>query len=109
MPKGGEERVVLQGVIEKVRRRPSVDLSSNPRGSSVDQKPVSGAAGAATAGWWVEDGSVDRCMICAEPFGLMSRRHHCRACGNVICQVSDRRRGAATSAPLLTNSPIVCR
>ncbi|KAF8983464.1 hypothetical protein BGZ46_010217 [Entomortierella lignicola] len=34
---------------------------------------------------WVPDHSVSRCMICTEEFGFYRRRHHCRACGKVVC------------------------
>eukprot|EP01127_Copromyxa_protea_P014480 TRINITY_DN4040_c0_g1_i3.p1 TRINITY_DN4040_c0_g1~~TRINITY_DN4040_c0_g1_i3.p1 ORF type:complete len:810 (-),score=116.52 TRINITY_DN4040_c0_g1_i3:41-2470(-) len=34
---------------------------------------------------WVPDESVSECPLCAEPFTLFFRRHHCRACGKVVC------------------------
>ncbi|KAF9904021.1 hypothetical protein BX616_001428, partial [Lobosporangium transversale] len=35
---------------------------------------------------WVPDHSATRCMICSEEFGtLFRRKHHCRACGKVVC------------------------
>nr|CDJ93224.1 Zinc finger domain containing protein [Haemonchus contortus] len=35
---------------------------------------------------WVPDGEAARCMACARTqFNLVQRRHHCRACGRVIC------------------------
>ncbi|KAF9921680.1 hypothetical protein FBU30_008237 [Linnemannia zychae] len=35
---------------------------------------------------WVPDQSATRCMICSEEFGTIFRRkHHCRACGKVVC------------------------
>ena len=37
---------------------------------------------------WVEDAEKKECMICGDSFeGIMgSRRHHCRACGWIICR-----------------------
>lgn len=32
---------------------------------------------------WVKDEDVTMCMLCAVRFSLLSRRHHCRACGRV--------------------------
>ncbi len=34
---------------------------------------------------WVLDSDVFNCMICLEAFGFMTRKHHCRACGLVLC------------------------
>ncbi|KAG0329133.1 hypothetical protein BG000_000191 [Podila horticola] len=35
---------------------------------------------------WIPDQSANRCMICSEEFGtLFRRKHHCRACGKVVC------------------------
>lgn len=36
---------------------------------------------------WVTDASVTACMVCAAPFYLARRRHHCRCCGNITCRV----------------------
>ncbi|KAL0962649.1 hypothetical protein UPYG_G00343260 [Umbra pygmaea] len=35
---------------------------------------------------WIRDNEVAACMKCSEPFNALTRRrHHCRACGCVIC------------------------
>lgn len=34
---------------------------------------------------WVLNEDMDCCMICADVYGMFSGRHHCRACGNLIC------------------------
>jgi len=39
---------------------------------------------------WVPDAQVTDCPICHKKFGLLLPKHHCRACGRVICgQCSD--------------------
>lgn len=35
---------------------------------------------------WIRDNEVTMCMKCQEPFNALTRRrHHCRACGCVVC------------------------
>ena len=34
---------------------------------------------------WVEDAMVTNCLGCNTLFNLITRKHHCRACGNVFC------------------------
>jgi len=34
---------------------------------------------------WVKDECVSSCHKCLAEFGMSTRRHHCRACGNVFC------------------------
>ncbi|XP_067235420.1 FYVE, RhoGEF and PH domain-containing protein 6-like [Chanodichthys erythropterus] len=35
---------------------------------------------------WIPDSRATMCMICTCEFTLTYRRHHCRACGKVVCQ-----------------------
>jgi len=34
---------------------------------------------------WVRDEASPRCQICLTRFNIIRRRHHCRVCGNVVC------------------------
>jgi len=38
-----------------------------------------------TAPVWIPDQRVTMCQVCSEEFTLVNRRHHCRACGKVVC------------------------
>ena len=39
---------------------------------------------------WVPDDRVTMCQLCLETFTFLLRRHHCRACGKVICASCSR-------------------
>jgi len=53
---------------------------------------------------WVADADVPQCMRCGVPFTAFLRRHHCRACGALICfgcsrhSVHDVKRGSFVKA-----------
>eukprot|EP00117_Sycon_ciliatum_P030467 scpid58309/ scgid5913/ Hepatocyte growth factor-regulated tyrosine kinase substrate; Hrs; Protein pp110 len=34
---------------------------------------------------WVDDKEATQCHLCRTAFGVFTRRHHCRNCGNVFC------------------------
>jgi len=44
-----------------------------------------------TAGWVLDD-EVDSCMQCAVNFSLFRGKHHCRNCGDIICNDCSRTR-----------------
>ena len=35
---------------------------------------------------WIPDRETDECMVCKTKFSVLSRKHHCRACGRVVCK-----------------------
>ena len=35
---------------------------------------------------WVKDSAVSMCMECTMAFTTLKRRHHCRACGKIVCK-----------------------
>ncbi|CAB4385865.1 hypothetical protein RhiirA5_361397 [Rhizophagus irregularis] len=40
---------------------------------------------------WIPDSKADRCMNCSEEFTIFRRKHHCRACGKVVCHACSTR------------------
>ena len=42
---------------------------------------------------WILQEHVNSCMICNDPFGFFLSKHHCRACGNVICSKCSPEKG----------------
>ncbi|KAJ8002889.1 hypothetical protein DPEC_G00163640 [Dallia pectoralis] len=54
--------------------------------ASKDVEGVSTAELGKRAPRWIRDNEVTMCMKCKEPFNALTRRrHHCRACGYVVC------------------------
>eukprot|EP01059_Diplonema_ambulator_P033721 TRINITY_DN7193_c0_g1_i1.p1 TRINITY_DN7193_c0_g1~~TRINITY_DN7193_c0_g1_i1.p1 ORF type:complete len:2215 (+),score=732.15 TRINITY_DN7193_c0_g1_i1:127-6771(+) len=35
--------------------------------------------------WWVADNMAKQCYECRSTFGVLTRRHHCRVCGQIFC------------------------
>ncbi|KAF0686522.1 Aste57867_21709 [Aphanomyces stellatus] len=41
---------------------------------------------------WVQDDAVYACFKCHAPFTLVTRKHHCRACGRIFCNACSNQR-----------------
>jgi len=41
---------------------------------------------------WVPDSQANRCQCCQETFSFVKRKHHCRACGALICSTCSNQR-----------------
>jgi hypothetical protein len=41
---------------------------------------------------WIQDSDAPDCMICGKHFNTFFRRHHCRNCGDVVCDNCSRKR-----------------
>ncbi|XP_061773948.1 FYVE, RhoGEF and PH domain-containing protein 4a isoform X9 [Nerophis ophidion] len=56
------------------------------KNASRDAEEVSNAELGKRAPRWIRDNEVTMCMKCKESFNALTRRrHHCRACGYVVC------------------------
>ncbi|KAJ8393390.1 hypothetical protein AAFF_G00061120 [Aldrovandia affinis] len=67
---------------KKITFFPSRTQEEAAGGASTD----SGAPLGSKAPIWIPDLRATMCMICTCEFTLTWRRHHCRACGKVVCQ-----------------------
>jgi hypothetical protein len=66
-----DEDVFVNGVTRSVRRLFITGDSSSSGGAAV--------------GWVINESFAD-CMVCGGAFGMWKWPHHCRACGNVVCE-----------------------
>ena len=56
---------------------------------------------------WNDDNSSKVCTICSAEFGILKRRHHCRACGSLACDSCTPK--LKNPPALLSDSPVrVC-
>ncbi|XP_036023863.1 FYVE, RhoGEF and PH domain-containing protein 2 [Onychomys torridus] len=76
-----------QAAIDQVEKRSETFKAAvqGPQGDTEEPKPQTEELGL-RAPQWVRDKMVTMCMRCQEPFNALTRRrHHCRACGYVVC------------------------
>ncbi|XP_029046525.1 zinc finger FYVE domain-containing protein 9 isoform X2 [Osmia bicornis bicornis] len=74
---------------------PSAHVQSNVDGTKEDQGsspdildnsiPETNSILGKQPPFWVPDSDAPSCMLCDVKFTVMKRRHHCRACGKVLC------------------------
>lgn len=76
----------------------SVDLDELRRGLSragsdcLEFNDFPAVYGPPTTAHWKPDESAYDCSICREPFSFFFRRHHCRSCGDVVCDGDSRKK-----------------
>ncbi|XP_045699977.1 FYVE, RhoGEF and PH domain-containing protein 2 isoform X2 [Phyllostomus hastatus] len=76
-----------QAAIDHIEKRNETFKAAvqGPEGDAQGQELQSEELGL-RAPQWVRDKMVTMCMRCQEPFNALTRRrHHCRACGYVVC------------------------
>ncbi|XP_046750472.1 zinc finger FYVE domain-containing protein 16 isoform X2 [Diprion similis] len=72
---GGLERVELDTERETETSPNASETSSLESGMVLGKQPP----------FWVPDSEAPFCMLCEAKFTVIKRRHHCRACGKVLC------------------------
>ncbi|XP_067213787.1 zinc finger FYVE domain-containing protein 16 isoform X4 [Linepithema humile] len=74
---GEPEQSGTGGIVDEDRGAAS-DVSDN---SLIEYNTVLGKQ----PPFWVPDSDAPSCMLCDVKFTVLKRRHHCRACGKVLC------------------------
>lgn len=41
---------------------------------------------------WVINSEMNYCMVCSTAFGMFTYQHHCKACGNIVCDTCSQSR-----------------
>ncbi|KAM6383750.1 FYVE, RhoGEF and PH domain-containing protein 4 isoform 1-T1 [Alca torda] len=76
----------LQNTIEAFQQRNETFRNAIAKEYEDTPVEVSNAELGKRAPRWIRDNEVTMCMKCKEPFNALTRRrHHCRACGHVVC------------------------
>ncbi|XP_028810315.1 FYVE, RhoGEF and PH domain-containing protein 6 [Denticeps clupeoides] len=76
----------ISKAIEDYTRKKITFISSRSQEESDVVGEDSGVPLGSKAPIWIPDLRATMCMICTCEFTLTWRRHHCRACGKVVCQ-----------------------
>ncbi|KAJ8245318.1 hypothetical protein GJAV_G00269500 [Gymnothorax javanicus] len=76
----------ISRAIEDFTRKKITFVSSKSQEEGGGVGTDSGAPLGSKAPIWIPDLRATMCMICTCEFTLTWRRHHCRACGKVVCQ-----------------------
>uniref|UniRef100_A0A8D0CLT5 FYVE, RhoGEF and PH domain containing 2 n=1 Tax=Scleropages formosus TaxID=113540 RepID=A0A8D0CLT5_SCLFO len=75
----------IEGAIEQSEKKSESFKAAVSSPSSEEQKVEQQELGK-RAPQWIRDSLVSMCMRCGDKFNaLIRRRHHCRACGQVVC------------------------
>ena len=96
-PRNKLENLKINGTLDLLRKEISLPATS-PKNENIvmkeEQIEVNGKEfivhrvymlyGAYRVGW-ILDEDIHSCMECQVEFNFLTRRHHCRACGNIIC------------------------
>ena len=63
---------------------------------------IAGSGKKETEEWWAPDASSTTCFLCSAKFTFMSRQHHCRCCGQVVCVSCSANKAAVPDLSLST-------
>ncbi|NXU17802.1 FGD6 protein, partial [Pardalotus punctatus] len=79
----------LEAISKSIEEYTKKRITFNPSKSLEEadsEKPEEDSPLGSKAPIWIPDTRATMCMICTSEFTLTWRRHHCRACGKIVCQ-----------------------
>ncbi|MEQ2313679.1 hypothetical protein AMECASPLE_004548 [Ameca splendens] len=79
-------KTISSTISEYTKKKVSFISTNTPAKENLGDLSVDGAPLGSKAPIWIPDPRTTMCMICTCDFTLTWRRHHCRACGKVVCQ-----------------------
>eukprot|EP01065_Artemidia_motanka_P021697 TRINITY_DN25936_c0_g1_i1.p1 TRINITY_DN25936_c0_g1~~TRINITY_DN25936_c0_g1_i1.p1 ORF type:complete len:944 (+),score=239.61 TRINITY_DN25936_c0_g1_i1:61-2892(+) len=97
----GDAEEVVEGVLVEVLTRVWAEIEEREQGldagmnrTLAEQFGMPDRAAHPTTVLWIPNAMATCCRLCKVVFGLVTRRHHCRACGEVFCSTcsTSRRR-----------------
>uniref|UniRef100_A0A8D0HH68 FYVE, RhoGEF and PH domain-containing protein 6 n=1 Tax=Sphenodon punctatus TaxID=8508 RepID=A0A8D0HH68_SPHPU len=79
----------LEAISRSIEEYTKKRITFNPSKSLEEADPEKEEEGSplgSKAPIWIPDTRATMCMVCTSEFTLTWRRHHCRACGKIVCQ-----------------------
>ncbi|GFO23266.1 fyve, rhogef and ph domain-containing protein 4 [Plakobranchus ocellatus] len=80
---GWEQKIQDQLALYKKRKR---SIKHEDNGDYIYEPSMPDSWVGKTAPVWIPDDAATMCMLCQMAFNMLRRRHHCRACGKLICR-----------------------
>ena len=92
--------------VSRQRSRPTLPISpakiySSPDLASPTKAPLE------VAPLMLPDDAASDCFICSASFGILSRRHHCRKCGHIVCSACSQHKLKLVRIYLLFSSSLL--
>ncbi|XP_036618040.1 FYVE, RhoGEF and PH domain-containing protein 6 [Trichosurus vulpecula] len=78
-------KAISQSIEEYAKKKITFCPSRSLDETDMDKKEEMSPLGS-KAPIWIPDTRATMCMVCTSEFTLTWRRHHCRACGKIVCQ-----------------------
>jgi FYVE zinc finger len=88
--------------LEQKRSGQNAKSAAAAAGSGSSTMPAYGADTLTTVACWQPDSEAQACKCCQSPFSFFNRKHHCRRCGQVVCDDCSKSR-----LPLPTHKGVV--
>lgn len=81
-----EEQICMKAGTKQIVHRIFVDLNEEVTKNSRNQKSSGSKHTSYSQVGWILNEDLEICMLCKNGFSMFKNKHHCKSCGNLICQ-----------------------